>query len=386
MIQTFLRLFIPDTDNLSLKNKLFTVVKCFGVIFVVVFISSNVVSHLTYPILVASMGASVLIMLTAPSSSLAQPWSFIGGQMISGFVGISCLKTIPYIPLSAAVAVAMSALLMLSLRCLHPPGAATALAPVLSGQNPLALNYDFVLAPVGINALVITVMVLVINRWIMGYDYPAMTKSQKNIKPVVSQNPARLIGVSEQDILHSLKEGDTFVPVMTNELSKLLTEAEFYRFKRITGAISCADIMVTDFVWVEYDTEVEDAWQLMLKYQVKALPVIDRTRRVIGIVTWHDFFKFVDLQAYQSLPQRLQAFIRRTPDTTTNKPEAVGHLMTSKVTTLAADSHIVALIPLMADNGYRQIPIVDKERRLVGMVYQADLIAALYNQQLANER
>ena len=40
-------------------------------------------------------------------------------------------------------------------------------------------------------------------------------------------------------------------------------------------------------------------------------------------------------------------------------------------------------IPLMSIHGHRQIPIVDADNRLAGMVYQANLLAALYNASLA---
>ena len=36
------------------------------------------------------------------------------------------------------------------------------------------------------------------------------------------------------------------------------------------------------------------------------------------------------------------------------------------------------LVPLLFDHGLRPIPIVNVEQRLVGMVTQSDLIAALY--------
>jgi CBS domain-containing membrane protein len=57
--------------------------------------------------------------------------------------------------------------------------------------------------------------------------------------------------------------------------------------------------------------------------------------------------------------------------------------MTSTVVTLPDTSHIANLVSLMSIQGHRQIPIVNAEQRLVGMVYQANLIAALYNEQLA---
>jgi CBS domain-containing membrane protein len=78
--------------------------------------------------------------------------------------------------------------------------------------------------------------------------------------------------------------------------------------------------------------------------------------------------------------------VHRTPDVSTTKPEAVGHLMATTVTVCSETAHIAELIPLMANNGHRQIPIVNYERRLVGIVYQADLIAALYHQLLAHQQ
>jgi CBS domain-containing membrane protein len=111
------------------------------------------------------------------------------------------------------------------------------------------------------------------------------------------------------------------------------------------------------------------------------MPVIDRARRVIGIITWNDFFKFINVSVNGTFQEKFRAFIRRTPEVSSSKPESVGHIMTSSVSVLPETAHIAALIPLMSNQGYRQIPIVNNEDRLVGMVYQANLIAALYNEQ-----
>jgi CBS domain-containing membrane protein len=124
----------------------------------------------------------------------------------------------------------------------------------------------------------------------------------------------------------------------------------------------------------------------MRSNHLKAMPVIDRARRVIGIITWNDFFKYIDLDAYESFQEEFRRFIRRTPDLKASKPESVGLIMTSTVVTLPDTSHIANLISLMSIQGHRQIPIVNSEQRLVGMVFQTNLIAALYNEQLARKR
>lgn len=385
-LQQFIQLFTPDPVNLSMKGKLLGVVSCFNAILIAAFMTEFFSADSHSPILVASMGASAVILFIIPNSPLAQPWPFVGGQMVSALVGITCALTFPEILVAASVAAGASVLLMLLLRCLHPPGAATALAPVLGGHAIVSLGYSYALVPIGINVMVMLLMAIIVNRWLMGYDYPVLAKSEKK-KSSTSQPalkiPDRIGGVSEQDMAQALENSDVFLDITAAELSKILSAAELYSFKRLTGAITCADIMVRNVHTFEYGTEVEDAWKIMLEHQLKAVPVLDRARRVIGMVTWHDFFKFIDLHPYETLAKRFRAFIRRTPEIATNKPEAVGHLMATAITVCVESCHIVELIPLMTQAGHRQIPIVDHEQRLVGMVYQADLIAALYHQRLA---
>jgi CBS domain-containing membrane protein len=380
-----------DPVNLSLKGKLLSVVSCFIVILVIASVSQQFVLTPAYPILIASMGASAVILFIIPNSPLAQPWPLVGGQLVSTVIGVACAQQIPDTALASAYAVAGSVLAMLLLRCLHPPGAAAALAPVLGGYSISTLGYGFVLMPVGINVVAMLMMALVINRWLLRHEYPVGIRkpsSRKNSHHGFIVEPARHTGVSEQDVELALQNRDTFMDVSSGDLSKLLTDVQKNSFKRHSGHNTCADIMVSDGLAVEYGTDVEEAWKLMHREKTKALPVIDKSRRVIGIITWHDFFKFITVNANETFQEKFLAFIRRTPDISTDKPESVGHIMTSPVTVLPESTHIADLIPLMSNQGYRQIPIINNENRLVGIVYQDNLIAALYTerQMLANSQ
>lgn len=375
-ISRLIRFIIVEPVNLSFKGKLFSIVSSFSTILIMALATQKLSIGSAYPIIVASMGASAVILFIIPHSPLAQPWSFLGGQVVSAIIGVSCALWFGNIALASACAVGGSIFAMLLLRCLHPPGAATAIAPILVGDPIHAMGYGFVLIPVSLNVMIMLAMVIVINRWLLGHDYPTISDN--------GNKPAQKTGISNQDVKQALKSMDTFVDVSPRDLQKLLVDAEARSFKRFKGNITCADIMVSDVPAVEYGTDVEEAWMIMHKQKLKAMPVIDRARRVIGIITWNDFFKFVDLGAYESFQDRFRAFIRRTPDVSTDKPESVGHMMTSSVTVLPEDAHIADLISLMSTQGYRQIPIINNEKRLVGMIYQADLIAALYDEQLAS--
>lgn len=91
--------------------------------------------------LVASLGASVMIMLVVPHHASARLWALFGGQMLSALVGLCSLAITQDPHYAAMLAIFAALLLMLRLDCFHPPGAATALTPVFNtqlAQQPLA--------------------------------------------------------------------------------------------------------------------------------------------------------------------------------------------------------------------------------------------------------
>ncbi|WP_374529766.1 HPP family protein, partial [Novosphingobium sp.] len=90
------------------------------------------------PLLVAPLGASAVLVFAVPASPLAQPWSVIGGSLISGAIGLATGHFLGAPVLSASIAVGLAIAVMSMLRCLHPPGGACALLCALgaTGHDP----------------------------------------------------------------------------------------------------------------------------------------------------------------------------------------------------------------------------------------------------------
>lgn len=367
-LKQFVQFFASDPTNLTLKGKVLSIISGGFAIFIVAFITREYSLGVAYPIIVSSIGASAALLFIVPHSPLAQPWPLIGGQLVSAFVGMACAIYIPDAALASGCAVSASFLAMLLLRCLHPPGASTALAPIMGGAPLIAIGYDFVWQPVAINVAVILIMSLILNRWLLRIDYPVATTPKET----------KTKNLSHQDIKHALKAMNTFIDVTENDLMQLLTHAETYRFERLNNAFSCADIMDKTVLTVNAKTTIEKAWRLMYSKQLKAMPVVDKSHHVIGIITWSDFFKFINLSPYESVAEKFLRFIRRRPNKVTQKPKLVGDIMSTAVTTLLEQSHIDDLIALMSIQGYRQIPIINNDQRLVGIICQTHLITTLY--------
>jgi CBS domain-containing membrane protein len=149
-------------------------------------------------------------------------------------------------------------------------------------------------------------------------------------------------------------------------------------YQRKLGEIKCADIMTHDLIVAEYATTLQEAWTLMREHRIKALPIVDKGRHLLGIVTLADFIHHANVDSQGNIGERLRHLIRYTTKVHSNKPDVVGQIMTSQVRVASEDRHVVELLPLFSEGGHHHIPIVGKNSRLVGMITESDFVRALY--------
>jgi CBS domain-containing membrane protein len=336
------------------------------------------------PMLIAPMGASAVLLFALPASPLAQPWSIIGGNLVSALVGVTCARWIHDPMLAASVAIALAIGAMLALRCLHPPSGAVALTAVLGGASMHALGYGFLFAPVGINSVLLLSVALIYNN-ATRHRYPHSARhAHQNAHRTHDKPSGDRLGFTPADFDYVLKNYNEVLDVSRDDLESLLVQTEMHAYRRRFGEITCADIMSRDVVAVEFGTTLQQAWQLLHQHKVTALPVIDRAQRVIGMVTMADFVRHAGLDNYDGFKTKLREFLHLARLTHSEKPELVGQIMTHPVRSASDTMHIVELVPMLAEYGMRHIPIVNAERRLVGVVSNADLIAGLYRGKLAD--
>jgi CBS domain-containing membrane protein len=314
--------------------------------------------------LIAPMGASAVLVFAVPASPLAQPWSVIVGNTLSTLVGIACVRWVPDAAWAAALAVGAAIGLMFATRSLHPPGGAAALLAVLTHTT----DFSAALFPTLVNSLLLVLAGVAYNTF-TGRRYPHVQ---------VARPPSADARFSQADIDAVLARYNQVLDISRDDLESLIQQTELESYKRRLGTLHCADIMSREPVSVEFGTPLQEAWTLMNQRRIKALPVIDRTRRVVGIVTQADFFRMLDLEHHEGIAGRLRDLIRATRTVVSNKPEVVGQIMTRQVRVASADRPVVDLVPLFSEGGHHHIPIIDHERRLTGMITQSDFVRALY--------
>ena len=314
-------------------------------------------SAAAWPWLAAPMGATALLVFAVPASPMAQPWAVVAGNTLSALVGVACARWIGPPALAAALAVGGAIALMIALRCLHPPGGACALLPVLMGLS----DPRFALFPVLANSLLLV---------LVGLAYHRATRRAPAAPAIGRAGSAADV---DADLDAVLARYNQVLDISRDDLKALLEDTQLRAYQRALANIRCRDIMSRDLVTVNHATPLAAAWALYRQHRIKALPVVDAAGGIVGIVTPADFMRAAGLDGEDPFGEAR----RVARDAGTAVPECIGQIMTRKVRVAGAERRLLELIPLFGSTGHHHIPIVEAGGRVVGIVTQSDVVAAM---------
>ena len=383
-----LKLFGPRQSTVSVHEKVISAAAGLIAIGLIMAVSQYFLDAEAMPWVVASMGASAVLLFAVPQGPLSQPWSFIGGHLFSAFIGISVAKLIADPVLASALAVSLAIFVMYLTGSLHPPGGATALTAVVGGAGITELGYWFMLTPITLNLLVMLGWAVIINNLLPNRSYPNgirdIGKSQTNLNKKIQSSdcgsPSELPNLIHRSDLHqALSEMDVFVDVSEDELNKIFNLSLMHTHKKKMGDVLCQDIMTSNVTSVEYDTEIETVWKLMIEKRVHAFPVVDQAGYVLGVISLTDFLNQIDFKADSGMIAQLNEFIKKTNSLHTKKPECAGHLMSKPAITINAEQHILDLFELFYSHNIHHLPVVNSDNKLNGIITPKDLLLAFQN-------
>lgn len=305
-----------------------------------------------HPLLVAPIGASAVLVFAVPASPLARPRAVLGGNIVSALVGITVALMIPQPLIAAPLAVGLAIGTMMLLGCLHPPGGAVALICVIGGPAVAKAGYLFALNPVALDSVLLTGAGVLWGR-LTGHAYPhrapAALASPHHTKDPA---PAVRVGYSPVDLDQALARYGELLDVSREDLDALFRQVELSAAQRLHNQIRCGDLMSRDVIKLHHDQSAESALAYLGEHALRAAPVVDADNRVIGMA------RRAELQANRHRPV-----------------EAALDPFAHKVT---EGTPIAALLPILSSGHAHEAMVVDADRRLIGVITQTDLIAALY--------
>lgn len=131
---------------------------------------------------------------------------------------------------------------------------------------------------------------------------------------------------------------------------------------------TAGDIMTRDVVRVHPEQRVDQAAHLMVERRIKRLPVVDAQGRLVGILSRVDVLRTMGEDYHAPEPAGVLP---------TNEVRTVGDLMRRDVPSVAADASLGEVLDAVTSTRLNRAVVVDAERRVVGVVSDADLLTRL---------
>lgn len=139
-----------------------------------------------------------------------------------------------------------------------------------------------------------------------------------------------------------------------------------------------SDVMVRDVVSLTPDMPVSEAWQKMVRNELKAMPVIDAAGCVVGLVTDEDMLVRGGIQQRLSITLHLpQEDIEKELNSLASSPLKVKDVMTQPAITISNDDFLGAAALKMVQSELKRLPVVDRDNHLAGMLSRLDILKQL---------
>lgn len=366
-------------SGVSIREMLISSAAALIALLITVTIARLLLTPSAQPFLVASMGATAVLLYAAHASPMAQPWAVFGGHIVSALIGATCARYIPDTAWAAAAAGSGAILAMYLLRCMHPPGGATALMPVAAASVG-SLGYSYVLAPVGIDVVLMLILALLINHYVLRRGYPAarahVTSGASNDgapEPPVIQPP-----FDEGDLAQALHRMDTFIDVTHDDLMRIYRLARMEVYARRAGDRRCSEFMQPVPAPLECSTPLAEAFARLKASDLNALPVVDGSGVAVGTMGMEELHRHARAMPSKNPATRLEELLRPSPDRHGIKPENVGQVMNDKPLMFAPGHPVKDLLFELAERERRIVLAVDTDHKLLGVIEPTALMGQLH--------
>ncbi len=140
------------------------------------------------------------------------------------------------------------------------------------------------------------------------------------------------------------------------------------------------NVMSTNIVTASPDESICELWKHIIKRRINAVPVIDRRRRLIGLVTKEDLLKalYPDYREYLEDVTSAHDFEQMEANVGDVVKLKANDIMCKKVIYTLGDTPLMRALSRMIVRRVNQLPVIDDEHRVIGMITKSDVFSALF--------
>ena len=143
-----------------------------------------------------------------------------------------------------------------------------------------------------------------------------------------------------------------------------------------------SEIMTRDVMTVPQDMTVGDAARLLFKKEISGLPVVDGQNRLVGMITEKEIIsmalpKFAEELGDFDVVLSEEPFQKKITEADKVR---VKDIMRKEVLCVPEDISAAEVARLMIAKKARRIPVLDKDKKIIGIIARADIVKEIARQ------
>ena len=189
--------------------------------------------------------------------------------------------------------------------------------------------------------------------------------------------PRVKVDLKEEDIFAAMQEIPGYLDITPGDFKEIYALAFQHALERLNREATVAEIMTREVVWVKPDTPLAEVAGAMGRRGVSGVPVLDESRRVVGVISEKDFLRSMGVKESQNFMTLVASCLRTKGCVALPiKKQTAEDLMSAPAVTVTPATRVKDLAELFAARHINRAPVTDAEGRLVGIVSRGDLVKA----------
>ncbi|MEA3277154.1 MAG: CBS domain-containing protein [Pseudomonadota bacterium] len=180
--------------------------------------------------------------------------------------------------------------------------------------------------------------------------------------------------LTDEDVVDAMRQLPGYLDITTDDFRALYRLAFEHAMDRLVGGLRAKDLMRAERTALRAGLTLAEACATMADRGLKGMPVVDGERQVIGILSEADILH--RLGAVTFLDLMLRPAERQADALRLMRRVTVESVMTRPPVILSEDADVGAMLRAFRSHMGRQMPVVDRVGKLVGVLARKDLIAA----------
>lgn len=182
------------------------------------------------------------------------------------------------------------------------------------------------------------------------------------------------LDISEQDVFEAMQQIGGYIDITPRDFREVFLAAYALAVKRLFNSLIAANIMTRTVVTVGEEMALVEAAALLAEKQISGAPVINRSGKIVGVVSEKDFLREMGVGQNPSFMQIAthclndqSCMVGRLQNKT------AGNIMVQPPITGTPEMRIGEISTLFAERKINRLPIIDEKRCPVGIVTRSDL-------------